>query len=265
MDIRAYIESGIIESYVLGLATPQEADELLHLSQIYPEIRAAVADCEQWLRDTSDEYTLPVQDAVKTQLLDQLKDEFQPEIQTPVVRYQRGNFFKYAAAVLLILFAGSGLLNIYFYNSYRKASRDFILLQSRNDMMAADNKAFQAKLTVLEHDLRFITAPGTLKVALAGVAGKENHQATLYWNAQTKEVYLTSNSLPKPTRGKQYQLWAIVDGKPVSAGLLAQDCSDLCIATPVQQAQAFAITLEQAGGSTTPTLEQMVVLGKVKA
>jgi len=35
----------------------------------------------------------------------------------------------------------------------------------------------------------------------------------------TKDVYLLVNNLPKPVPDKQYQLWTIVDGKPVDAGI----------------------------------------------
>ncbi|MEI2710265.1 MAG: hypothetical protein V9E96_14820 [Chitinophagaceae bacterium] len=38
MNVQDYIQSGIIESYVLGMANEQEATELLQLSQQYPEI-----------------------------------------------------------------------------------------------------------------------------------------------------------------------------------------------------------------------------------
>ena len=36
---------------------------------------------------------------------------------------------------------------------------------------------------------------------------------------QSKEVYLLVNQLPTPDPDKQYQLWAIVDGNPVDAGV----------------------------------------------
>ena len=62
--------------------------------------------------------------------------------------------------------------------------------------------------------------------------------------------------------GKQYQLWAIVDGKPVDAGLIT-DCIGLCKMKRIDRAQAFAITLEKAGGSPTPTLTEMYVFGKI--
>ena len=42
MDTKAYIESGIIESYVLGLADAQEIAEVELYCQQYPEIKNAV-------------------------------------------------------------------------------------------------------------------------------------------------------------------------------------------------------------------------------
>jgi anti-sigma-K factor RskA len=62
--------------------------------------------------------------------------------------------------------------------------------------------------------------------------------------------------------GKQYQLWAIVDGKPVDAGMVG-DCEGLCKMKVINRAEAFAITLEKEGGSSAPTLTAMYVMGKV--
>ncbi|HPZ88874.1 MAG TPA: anti-sigma factor, partial [Flavihumibacter sp.] len=64
--------------------------------------------------------------------------------------------------------------------------------------------------------------------------------------------------------GKQYQLWAIVNGKPQNAGLL-QNCNEFCYLSTNSNAQAFAITLEKTGGSEEPTLTEMLVLGQVKS
>ncbi len=51
-------------------------------------------------------------------------------------------------------------------------------------------------------------------VAMTG----RNSKATVYWNTVSKDVYVLQNSMPKAPSGKQYQLWAIVNGKPVDAG-----------------------------------------------
>ncbi|MEP7318380.1 MAG: hypothetical protein ABI921_06555, partial [Panacibacter sp.] len=46
MDTKAYIESGIIESYVLGLATSEEIAELQLLCKQHADIQQAVTEFE---------------------------------------------------------------------------------------------------------------------------------------------------------------------------------------------------------------------------
>ncbi len=67
-----------------------------------------------------------------------------------------------------------------------------------------------------------------------------------------------------PVQDKQYQLWAIVDGHPVDAGIfdMDKDLSFVKLKT-IPKAEAFAITLEKKGGSITPNMDAMYVMGKV--
>ncbi|QQL50745.1 beta/alpha barrel domain-containing protein [Mucilaginibacter ginkgonis] len=45
-NIEEYIESGILESYVLGMATPEEVTELLSIQKVYPEVEMALHNLE---------------------------------------------------------------------------------------------------------------------------------------------------------------------------------------------------------------------------
>jgi anti-sigma-K factor RskA len=90
-----------------------------------------------------------------------------------------------------------------------------------------------------------------------------NSVATVYWNTKSKDVYLLVNNLPQPASDQQYQLWAIVDGQPVDAGVFdVQNASGLLRMKNMPRAQVFAVTLEKRGGSTTPQ-GPMYVMGKV--
>ena len=85
----------------------------------------------------------------------------------------------------------------------------------------------------------------------------------LYWDGATGDVYVNLNTMPAAPPGKQYQLWAIVDGKPVDAGMYDNNSSiALHKMKTIPKAEMFAVTIENAGGSPTPTLDQMVVAGK---
>lgn len=60
MELKFYIESGIIESYVLGLASDAEVEELQHMRRLYPELDTEVEFVERRLeRAAFDEPAMP--------------------------------------------------------------------------------------------------------------------------------------------------------------------------------------------------------------
>jgi anti-sigma-K factor RskA len=68
-----------------------------------------------------------------------------------------------------------------------------------------------------------------------------------------KDLAVLAYDLPAVERGKTYQAWQIVDGKPVSLGVLDRNSGAVTIAANLDRAQAVAISVEPEGGSTTPT------------
>ena len=67
-----------------------------------------------------------------------------------------------------------------------------------------------------------------------------------------------ADHLPPMPSGKTYQLWFIVDGRPVSGGIFNADRTGrgfLRAQVPLSalKASTFAVTLEPAGGTSAPT------------
>ena len=84
----------------------------------------------------------------------------------------------------------------------------------------------------------------------------------MIWDTNSKDVYLSLNDLPKPPKGKQYQLWGMVDGKPVDAGVYPLGNHTMQKMKPMENVALFAITLEDEGGVPSPTMDEMYVAGK---
>jgi len=65
--------------------------------------------------------------------------------------------------------------------------------------------------------------------------------------------YLVSSSMPSLPSDETYQLWALIGGQPISVGLLGSrpDQAAFTLAS-TSQASALAVTVEPAGGVTTP-------------
>ena len=75
--------------------------------------------------------------------------------------------------------------------------------------------------------MQMMSDPIMAKISMPGIKGRENNLATVFWDTKSKDVYLLANKLPQAAADKQYQLWAIVDGKPVDAGVIGV-CAGLC-------------------------------------
>lgn len=272
MDIQAYIQSGIIESYVLGLATPEEVAEVDALRNQHIEVEEAINDFSKLLEQQAfDNAVIPpanirakVFEAIEDKKEDaaypfaQLKDE---EIVSAPVRRLRT--WRFVAAASILLFAVSAAFNFYMYNRYKESSNAYQALLIERNSLQANNQVYQTRLHEWATAAEMMADPKMVMIKMPGIKGKENNMATVFWDTKNKDVYVMSNKLPKVTAGKQYQLWAMVKGKPVDAGTLDPECTSVCKMKNMPQAEAFAITLENAGGSPTPNMQAMYVFGKV--
>lgn len=276
MDIEEFIESGAIESYVLGLAAQDEIAHIDQLRQQYPEVQNAINEFEDAieLQATANAVTPPAD--LKTRIFNSLSNQQESgEVQmfpitdkldaetlaTPVISMKPWRMLAAASVVALI---ASAALNIYFYNRYSNATSQYQALLIERNSLQANNNIYQTKLGDYQLAAQMMANPDMAKVTMKGVPGKElDMMTTVFWDKNTKDVYLLKNKLPVAAEGKQYQLWALVDGTPVDAGMVDPNCEGACKMKNISKAQGFAITLEKKGGSATPTMDQMFVLGNV--
>lgn len=269
MDINAYINSGIIESYVLGLLDAKESGEVEQLALQYPEIRNEINEIQQSLQSYAEVNRIEPRKELMDEIWNKLDTSF--PVETPVVIPPKSptivkkliSIQVYLAAAVLLLLLTSFIINIYL-SSELKHTRNLISELNNTNLRIAENLEIQkASFDAMEQQFAFVISPDTRAIRLNGLPAHENAAAYIYWNTQNAEVFIASSGLPKLSANSQYQLWAIVDGAPVSAGLIADNQSTLQKMNSFKNVQAFAITVEPKGGSKTPTLESMVVLGSV--
>lgn len=260
MNIQEYIASGKLEACVLGIASEQELQELEQLCQNYPGVKAAKEAFELQLEANAMANAIPAPAHLKEKIWQQLDA---PAKQPAVVK--SFGFYKYAAAAAVILLISSVGLNWYFYNKYQKSLDQYNSLYASTQQLAKDNQAKQTQLSQYESTIQLLSNPAYVPVPLNGQPVAPNSLATVYWNRQTAEVFLLSNNLPVPAADMQYQLWAIVDGKPVDAGFIENTNGNAVVKCKnISAAQAFAITLEKKGRTDITTPQGAIhVLGKI--
>lgn len=270
MNIREYISSGIVESFVLGLASPDESAEFEKLCAVHDEVRQARTAFEKQLEEALQLQKMAPPREIKASIFSRIGME--EADQPPVKRMDkpamvpRKGFPRLVAAASVILLLGSVSLNLYLLKQYKHSIALYKALADDQNRLTGTNQLLNTKLENYEAALQHMKDPKMEIVKLPSVPGSPDPSgmATVYWNTDSKEVYLLVNQLPVPASGMQYQLWAMVDGKPTDAGIFEMDkgIAFMKLKT-IPRAQAFAITLEKRGGSETPDMNALYVMGKV--
>jgi len=278
VDLQAYIQSGVVESYVLGLAEDQEVVEIEQLIVQYPVIQLAIDEFAIALEKEAFENSLTPPGFIKQKLMAELAFSYknndkanplmiaynsQNENTTGQYQGKSSTYWKILAAASVILFFVSAAANFYLYNKYNTTNNKYTALLNERNLLQASNQVIQAKVNNYQLATAMMANPAIVTVQMTDPSLKENNMTTVFWDKSNKKVYLLTNKLPLPGPNKQYQLWALVNNVPVNAGLLDPTCTSLCKMKNVDDAQAFAITLENKGGSETPNLGQLFVLGKI--
>lgn len=101
-----------------------------------------------------------------------------------------------------------------------------------------------------------LTADDVQTLDLSGQPTAPDARGRLYWSASEGGL-LSATGLPPVPPGRVYQLWLIPDTSPTNAALLATDAEGRVLATftlpeGVTEPVPAAVTLEPAGGSSTP-------------
>src|SRR6185436_15448021 len=97
------------------------------------------------------------------------------------------------------------------------------------------------RLDKIEADLKVTNNPAFKRTILTGTKNSPESLVYVYWNESTKDVYLGIANIRELTQANQYQLWAIVDGKPVDAGVF-DVFTGLLKMKNITGATAFAVT-----------------------
>lgn len=236
MNIQEYISSGIVESYVLGLASEEERREFEQYCASYPELRRAREDFELSLEKQALAHAVTPDASLKKRTLAAAGISPVVPLQ-PVVR--RFNGWKYAAAACIALLAGSLYLNL--------------SLSRKNNALKGDYQQVLAQLSEVKKDVEMLRSSPDIKMAaMKGTPEAPLSYSTVYWDTTSHDVYLLINNLPKPADSLQYQLWAFADGKPVDLGFISDEYfvrqdKLLLKAKNARKAEAFAISLEKKG------------------
>ncbi|TXE10000.1 anti-sigma factor [Seonamhaeicola algicola] len=262
MDIKAYIESGILELYVAGTLSEKENKEVYALMQKHPEILQEVLEIESAVVKLT--AATSAHNPKKTiQHLKQKLGFKNTKVVSIKPKYNWLTYTGWAAAVIL----GAGLL--WTVNRNNQLQSDIKVATINEQLLESEIEKANNNLKDAKHLISVLRDRNIIAVPLAGQTVYPDAYAKVYWDKNSNNIYLDVQGLPTPPEGKVYQVWSLTLNplSPTSLGTLDDfntDANKIFTIENTNQSQAFGITLEPAGGSATPTLEQLYTLGVVE-
>jgi anti-sigma-K factor RskA len=269
VNVEAYIASGILEAYAQGQLSAEERAAVEKNVARYPELQRELAAIEETQEKLLQKLAIQPRAALKETILSRIPEVSGGSISDvpagkTVAMNRREMNWKWAAAAAVTLAVVASYFALNYRGKWKDSQRALTDLIAQNQQVAQNYNTVNERLDRLELDVNIINNPAFKRVVLKGTERAPSAVASVYWNEATKEVYLSIREMKELSAENQYQLWAIIDGKPVDAGVFDLTKGRLLRMKDVKPgAKTFAVTIEPKGGKTAPTLETMQVAGNV--
>ena len=265
MDTKKYIASGILELYVAGALSEKENQEVYDAIQQYPQISKEVIQIELAIVKLTASIVTPQN---KTYAFEDIRNNINTKGKVIHIEQvsKKANWFSYvgwAASVALLI----GFL--WTFNENRQLKDEIELVNIENATLEEKIANANESIDKTNELMAVLRDKDIESITLGGQAISPESYAKVYWNKKDDLAYIDVAGLPEPPSGKVYQVWSLTLDPltPTSMGILDEfltDANKVFTMANTNESQAFAITLEPEGGSESPTLEQLYVLGTVK-
>jgi hypothetical protein len=266
-----HISQDDLALYAMRALTPQEAGQVrAHVD--------ACAECREELAAVSGDLALVAMSVEQAAIPEGSRDRFlnrvaadaathahrQPAPKAQVVSIDTGprraswsNWIAWGAVAALTIVAFQLEMQVRFLNQQRRLQAQLIQHQQQAN----------AKAQMI---MDLLSAPTAQHVMLTAAKSKPAPMAkTVYMASKGALLMQASNLEPLPSN-KTYELWVIpMKGDPMPAGMFRPDAAgNASVVMPDMpkgiEAKAFGVTIENAGGSSTPTMP-IVLAGSAPA
>lgn len=253
MEKDKFLQTGLLEQYVLGLTDEEESRLVEKFASAHPDVQAAIDQMQEGMDNFALQYAaLPK---------DELRARAQRAVPPPKPKLSR--FQRASNALLLLVALSFAVLAFSFHQGkvHEEQRRDELARQFAD--FREDCEAKKAALQQTQELYAFLNHEATTPVRLRGTKVDPTANAVVYMNLQVRTAYINTAPLSPPPDGKVYQLWADVEGKMISMGLIKADLDALQSVPFIDHAESLNITIEPMGGSELPTVALLLANGPI--
>ena len=243
--IKIFLDSDLLEKYLIGSTTKQEELQCERYIAMYPEVRKTFDELQENLEEFAKIHALKAPEGLKEKILARIKAE----------NAGRKRFFRYAIAASFAAFMFAGA-SYFFWNQNQN-------LKEQNTMVSNEIKVLKENMREGLEDVRnqfiVLQSPQTRKYNVKGNTQAKDLKAVAYVNPIKKLSYINVSKLPNLPESQVFQMWAEVNGEMVNLGVIKEtEGQEKLMALPYAENAVGYITIEPQGGNDTPTVENIV-------
>ncbi len=242
--IKIFLASDLLEKYLVGTTTIQESHQVERYISLYPEVKKLYEELQENLEQYAKAYAVKAPEGLKEKVIHAVNANKSLESR---------KFFKYAIAASFIAFLFAGT-SYFFWNQNQNLKQENSIV---NQQIKSLEENWNNKLENIRNQFIVLNNPDTKKYILKSRKAK-NLKAIAYVNPIKKLSYINVASLPEIPAEKCFQMWAEVDGKLVSLGVI-NDANDKLLALPYDEnAVSYNISIEPKGGANSASKENII-------
>jgi hypothetical protein len=251
--LHIFLQSGLIEKYVLGSTTSDENLEVeLYISN-YPEVEKEYNKLQDSLEIMAKVNAVEAPKFILNNIINAIDTK-------PVHSLQNTNsktpWYSIAASIALLIFAGTAFLLFQHNKDLIRENQVVVdeIFDLRNDIQKNNDK-----LDDVMRQFMKLNNPETEKYVLRGNDRAKKLKTVAYINAVDKTSMIDVVELPQLPENHTYQMWAELQDRMVNLGILDASSKKLQSIPYMENALALSITIEPKKGiSSMATAENEV-------
>ncbi|GAA4236601.1 hypothetical protein GCM10022291_21320 [Postechiella marina] len=252
--ITFFLNSGLLEKYLIGDTTPVETEKVEAYISKYPEVQNAYTTLQFNLEVVAKSNAIEAPKNILDAVLSELDEKPVVNLNNNI-KYKSWHKLAIAASVVAFLFAGTSYL---FYNQNQKLTNENQVVVDELFDLRSDIEKNNQMLDNVMRQLLKLNNPETEKYIIKGNERAKDLKTVAYINPKEKTSMIDVVSLPQLPEEQCYQIWAELQGKMVSLGILSEADRQLKTIPYTEDALGLNITIEPKGGNTNASIENTV-------
>ncbi|MEL4307883.1 anti-sigma factor [Joostella sp. CR20] len=252
-EVKIFLESDLLERYLIGETSYEEEVRVEHYLDTYPEVLKEYQTLEDNLAMYAKAHAKQAPKEVKENVLKQIKEEAHTSKKTVP-------WYFIAACVTTLLF---GATTITLWNQNKLLYNENNTVATQIESLKKDIVNTNSKLENIKSKYAVLNDPETRKYVITGNERAKNLKSVAYINPKERISAINVVSMPELPKDKEFKMWAEVNGEMISLGVLEKADRKL-MALPFQDnASNYKITIESKGNNDFASIDSEVANIKV--